>query len=53
MAIGNLEKNIFECKTCGSKSISQVFIPYAFKLMLHELISMNVAPRFITNARKV
>jgi DNA-directed RNA polymerase II subunit RPB2 len=49
MAIGNLEKNLFECKTCGNKNqISQIFIPYAFKLMLHELMSMNVAIRFNT-----
>jgi len=49
MAIANLRKNVFECKVCGKHtSISQVYIPYAFKLMLQELMAMMVSPRLVT-----
>jgi DNA-directed RNA polymerase II subunit RPB2 len=49
MAIANLRKNVFECRACGKQtSISQVMIPYAFKLMLQELMAMMVSPRLVT-----
>jgi DNA-directed RNA polymerase II subunit RPB2 len=49
MAIANLKKNVFECKACGNKTqVSQVFLPYAFKLMLQELMAMSIAPRLVT-----
>ncbi len=49
MAIANLKKNVFECKACGNKTqISQIYLPYAFKLMLQELMAMSIAPRLIT-----
>jgi DNA-directed RNA polymerase II subunit RPB2 len=49
IAIANLKKNVFECKACGNKTqISQIYIPYAFKLMIQELMSMMVAPRMVT-----
>eukprot|EP01080_Neovahlkampfia_damariscottae_P001104 gene1104-10618_t len=49
IAIANLKKNVFECKACGNKTqISQIYIPYAFKLVIQELMSMMVAPRFVT-----
>ncbi len=47
LAIANLKKKAFECRACGNKTeISQVFIPYAYKLMLQELMTMNIVPRF-------
>ncbi|KAI9891682.1 MAG: DNA-directed RNA polymerase III core subunit ret1 [Vezdaea aestivalis] len=34
------------CKTCqSSETVSQITMPYAAKLLIQELISMNVAPR--------
>lgn len=48
MCIANLEQNTFNCKACDNKSkISQILIPYAFKLMLQELMAMQIAPRLV------
>ena len=45
----NNKLHIHLCKTCGNRSdFSLVKIPYACKLMMQELTTMNVAPRFIT-----
>jgi len=49
IAIANLKKNVFECKGCSNKTqISQIYLPYAFKLMIQELMAMMVAPRMVT-----
>ena len=45
----NNKLHIHLCNTCGNRSdFSLVKIPYACKLMMQELTTMNVAPRFIT-----
>ena len=33
------------CDYCDSDQVADVKIPYAFKLMLQELMAMNIAPR--------
>jgi len=49
MVIFNDEKSIHHCKTCSNRtSFARVNIPYACKLLFHELITMNIAPRIIT-----
>ncbi len=41
--------DVFHCTYCNnSNRISKVMIPYAFKLLMQELIAMNIAPRIRT-----
>jgi DNA-directed RNA polymerase II subunit RPB2 len=41
--------HIHECKTCkNTVNFSKVNIPYSCKLLFQELITMNIAPRIIT-----
>ncbi|KAI8551670.1 hypothetical protein RHMOL_Rhmol06G0204100 [Rhododendron molle] len=49
VAIANLKKNSFECRHCKNKTdIVQVYIPYACKLLIQELMAMAIAPRLLT-----
>jgi len=48
IATVNIEKNLYKCHYCkNSNDIVQVRIPYAFKLLTQELLSMNVAMRYL------
>tara|TARA_Y100001970_G_scaffold282643_1_gene395913 strand:- start:2782 stop:6186 length:3405 start_codon:yes stop_codon:yes gene_type:complete len=50
IATGNNKNNIYECKKCNNYSnFTKVYIPYAFKLLLQELMTMSIGPRIITN----
>ena len=50
MAVFNEEKKIHHCKTCNDHiHFNRVQIPYACKLLFQELITMNIAPRIITD----
>ena len=44
----NPDKNIYRCKKCNNYiDFSEVRIPYACKLLIQELESMSIAPRFM------
>ncbi|KAF8821363.1 Dna-directed Rna polymerase II RPB2, partial [Cardiosporidium cionae] len=44
--IADLTHGSFECKACNNKSqISQIFLPYACKLLFQELMSMAILPK--------
>ncbi|KAI0068148.1 DNA-directed RNA polymerase II, subunit 2 [Artomyces pyxidatus] len=50
-AIANLKKQTFECRACKTKTTcSQLYIPYAAKLLFQELQSMNIAARLYTTS---
>lgn len=40
-------KNEYVCPVCGSNNVGKVEIPYAFKLLLNEIISMHIYPRLL------
>jgi DNA-directed RNA polymerase II subunit RPB2 len=42
-------RDIFYCPACKNYTqVSKIMIPYAFKLFIQELMSMNIAPRIKT-----
>jgi len=45
LCMGNHEKKIYMCKACNSDSVSVIKLPYATKLLIMELYSVNVALR--------
>ncbi len=46
---GNPYKNIYFCKTCNnSTNIAEVHLPYAYKLLTQELMSLSIVPKIIT-----
>ena len=50
IACVNPQKNIYICNNCDNRTdFAFVKLPYACKLLFQELITMNVAPRIITN----
>ena len=49
-AVGNKQKNIFKCLYCDNeREFSQVHVPYASKLLTHELHSMGIRMQMFTN----
>ncbi len=52
IGVANKQRNIWRCTGCGNTTeFSQVRIPYAYKLFLQELESMNISSRILPETR--
>lgn len=52
LAYYDVKQRRFICRVCGEKSkICSVVIAYAFKLLLQEMMSLNVAPRLLAKEK--
>ena len=50
ISTGNHKDNIYECKKCSNyNDFTKVYIPYACKLLIQELMTMSIGPRILTN----
>lgn len=51
LGVADLKKRTYHCPACDENKLDytlvQVYLPYACKLLLQELMSMNVAPRLL------
>lgn len=44
-----INKEVYYCQQCNNYTeVSKVNLTYAFKLLVQELMSMNIAPRIMT-----
>lgn len=48
IAIADLKNMAFICRACNTNKVSQVHLPYAMKLLIQELMAMQIAPRMMT-----
>jgi DNA-directed RNA polymerase II subunit RPB2 len=49
IAAFNKKHNIYHCNMCeNTTNFAEVHIPYSCKLLFQELMTMNIAPRIIT-----
>ena len=52
IGVANKQYNIWRCTGCGNTTeFSQVRVPYAYKLFLQELESMNISSRLLLESR--
>jgi DNA-directed RNA polymerase II subunit RPB2 len=57
IAIADVRNGNFHCNTCNSGPsaqpvrVSQVYMPYAAKLLFQELMAMSIAPRIMTDTK--
>ena len=51
LAIANPDANIWHCRACANRTdFAPIQIPYAYKLLMQELETMNIASRIFTDS---
>jgi DNA-directed RNA polymerase beta subunit len=54
IALSNPKEGIWCCRGCGNTTnFSAIEIPYAYKLLLQELETMNITSRIITQSKLI
>lgn len=52
LAIANPKEGVWQCRGCGNTTnFSAIEIPYAYKLLLQELETMNISSRILTQGK--
>ncbi len=52
LAVANQKEGIWQCRGCGNTTnFSAIEIPYAYKLLLQELETMNISSRILTQGK--
>ena len=52
VAYHDMKQRKYVCRVCGDKArVSSISIAYAFKLLLQEMMSLNIAPRLLIKER--
>ncbi|MGI0011306.1 MAG: hypothetical protein ACREAE_07895 [Nitrosopumilaceae archaeon] len=47
-----MKQRKFVCRVCGDKAkVTSISVAYAFKLLLQEMMSLDVAPRLLIKER--
>ena len=53
IAEANIKAGSYFCRLCQQRKISQVYIPYACKLLFQELMAMHITPKMVLASTKI
>ena len=53
IAEADIKAGSYKCRLCPASKISQVYIPYACKLLFQELLAMHITPKMILSSIKI
>ena len=53
IAEADIKAGSYKCRLCPASKISQVYIPYACKLLFQELLAMHITPKMILSSTKI
>jgi DNA-directed RNA polymerase II subunit RPB2 len=53
IAEADIKAGSYKCRLCPASKITQVYIPYACKLLFQELLAMHITPKMILSSTKI
>ena len=53
IAEADIRAGSYKCRLCPASKITQVYIPYACKLLFQELLAMHITPKMILSSTKI